>query len=237
MIRKILILWLLAINVIVIRAYAQDYSELRQYTIADGLPSNYIYDLVEDNNGFLWIATDNGVSRFDGKYFKNFSIKDGLPSFDAVNIRKDGQGKIWVNCYQQNPVYFDESNNKFIKIKEYATDSLMKKGVLLMYNTENGGIEFNNLGGRWQFKNQKLIKYSNVGTFEDGKIKVILVYYKSKINKLNYDVFLNAKNKIILQKLKNQLTNTVYTLSGQTVDDDIYFFDGTILNKFLLSNG
>ena len=234
MIRKILIIWLLAINVIVNWAYAQDYSELRQYTIADGLPSNYIYDLVEDNNGFLWIATDNGVSRFDGKYFKNFSIKDGLPSYDAVNIRRDGQGKIWVNCYQQNPVYFDESNNKFIKIKEYAIDSSMRKGLLNMYNTENGGIEFNSNGGQWQFKNLKLFKYSNIQTFEDGKIKVSLVYYKSNINKLNYDVFLNTKNKIILQKLKNQLTNTVNNLRGKRVDNYLYLFDVAIINQ--LSN-
>lgn len=141
--------------------HAQAYAEVRTFTMADGLPSNHIYDMVEDNEGFLWIATDNGVSRFDGKYFKNFTVKDGLPSYDAIQIAKDGQGKVWVNCYQQNPVYFDKLNNKFIKIAEYATNKAMSQSTLFMYNTKAGIIEFHNLAGKWFYKNQKLVDFTD----------------------------------------------------------------------------
>ena len=40
------------------------------FKIKDGLPSNTIYDLLEDRNGVLWIATDKGVSVYDGVVFK-----------------------------------------------------------------------------------------------------------------------------------------------------------------------
>jgi ligand-binding sensor domain-containing protein len=33
------------------------------FTVNDGLPSNYIYGCVEDNKGFLWIATDAGIAK------------------------------------------------------------------------------------------------------------------------------------------------------------------------------
>jgi ligand-binding sensor domain-containing protein len=44
----------------------------RNYTIKDGLPANLIFDLSEDKDGYVWIATSGGLSRFDGKNFVNF---------------------------------------------------------------------------------------------------------------------------------------------------------------------
>ncbi len=48
------------------------------YTIAKGIPSNQIQDVVQDTFGFLWLATDAGLTRFDGNKFESYS-KD-LPS-------------------------------------------------------------------------------------------------------------------------------------------------------------
>ncbi|MDN8902010.1 two-component regulator propeller domain-containing protein, partial [Staphylococcus aureus] len=76
------------------------YVKRNDFTTNEGLPSNHIYDIVEDNKGFLWIATDNGVSRFDGKYFQNFSVKQGLPSNEVLQILRDGTGNIWANSYK-----------------------------------------------------------------------------------------------------------------------------------------
>ena len=42
------------------------------YTIEDGLQTNNIVDIVQDTTGFLWLATENGLSRFDGENFKNY---------------------------------------------------------------------------------------------------------------------------------------------------------------------
>ena len=50
------------------------------YQEQDGLANNAVYDIIE-NNGILWIATANGLSRFDlqAKTFKNFGVSNGLP--------------------------------------------------------------------------------------------------------------------------------------------------------------
>ena len=47
----------------------------------DGLPDNAIKAIVEDRQGYLWVATENGLSRLDPltKTFRNYSESDGLP--------------------------------------------------------------------------------------------------------------------------------------------------------------
>ena len=38
----------------------------QSYSVAEGLPSDVVYGLFQDNKGYLWIATENGVCRHDG---------------------------------------------------------------------------------------------------------------------------------------------------------------------------
>ena len=51
---------------------------LTNYGIDKGLPSSQVYDVVQDQQGFIWIATDAGVSRFDGAQMVSFKESDGL---------------------------------------------------------------------------------------------------------------------------------------------------------------
>ncbi len=67
----------------------------RRFTTLDGLPSNTIYSIIQDSKGYLWFATDVGVSRFDGGNFVNYGMSDGLPDPDIINLYEDGQGRIW----------------------------------------------------------------------------------------------------------------------------------------------
>jgi ligand-binding sensor domain-containing protein/serine phosphatase RsbU (regulator of sigma subunit) len=66
------------------------------YTIKNGLPSNVIMDILQDSEGYMWFATQSGISRFDGFNFKNFSIEDGLPSIYTYCLFEDSKGNIWV---------------------------------------------------------------------------------------------------------------------------------------------
>ena len=75
--------------------------DLIRYTTKDGLPSNHIYDVAQDSDGFMWFATNRGVVKFDGISFKTFTVKDGLPNNDTWKIEADFQGRIW---------YFSKSN-------------------------------------------------------------------------------------------------------------------------------
>jgi len=85
-------------------AQAQDHDYI-QYTTKDGLPTNYVYGVVEDDEGYIWAYTENGMAKFDGYGFQHFSTKDGLSGNDVVYALKDDKGKIWLQIYNGKPAY------------------------------------------------------------------------------------------------------------------------------------
>lgn len=66
-----------------------------RYSIEEGLPSNQVYDIIQDDNGFLWFSTDRGLSRYDGFTFENFTIEDGLTNNVVFDFHKQENGDIW----------------------------------------------------------------------------------------------------------------------------------------------
>jgi signal transduction histidine kinase/ligand-binding sensor domain-containing protein len=158
-INKALFILLLCLNLFV-TVQAQLPVKLNQFTTNEGLPSNHVYDIVEDHKGFLWIATDNGVSRFDGKYFQNFSVKNGLPSNDVLQIQCDDDGTIWVNSYVQPPAYFDDVKGCFITIKNHKYLNILSKTLFVLHKLKSGGVKFYNRNGAVTFKNKKIASYT-----------------------------------------------------------------------------
>lgn len=69
-------------------------------TMDDGLPSNYVEDLMKDRQGFLWVSTGgNGVTRFDGYRFETFNAFSGETRLKSNFIQKfceDRFGRIWL---------------------------------------------------------------------------------------------------------------------------------------------
>jgi len=138
-------------------AQADNYTMSRSFTVADGLPSNHVYACVEDDHGFLWIATDAGIARFDGRNFQVFTTLQGLPDDEVLNVVKENNGRIWVNCFKQSPAYFDEAKNRFVNAR---TDSCLAKvsGTNLIYLSAlpGGGVMYNNERGSFIFQDHKL---------------------------------------------------------------------------------
>ena len=68
----------------------------RNFTVKDGLPGNFILSLEEDGSGGLWIGTNDGLSRFDGKIFQNFSALNGLKSKFIFSIEASPDHSLWI---------------------------------------------------------------------------------------------------------------------------------------------
>ena len=48
----------------------------RNFTTRDGLASNVVNDIMQDRQGYLWIGTNHGLTRFDGHHFENFYVEE-----------------------------------------------------------------------------------------------------------------------------------------------------------------
>jgi ligand-binding sensor domain-containing protein/anti-sigma regulatory factor (Ser/Thr protein kinase) len=134
------------------------------YSTNDGLPSNSIYKAILDNHGFLWIATDNGVAKFDGKIFKTYSTAQGLPDNEITDIFIDSNHRIWVTPFRRTVAYYNPVKDSF---ESEETDTELKKIELGNTNRGSvlqfGGMAFcNNLRDFFVYRNGKVTVYKGL---------------------------------------------------------------------------
>lgn len=98
---------------------------IAHFGIKDGLPSNNCYYTLQDSKGYIWVATDAGMSRFNGTSFKNFSVGDGLPDNQVLQVKEDRAGRIWFLSlngklsYFYNGRIFNEGNSNLLKLLKF----------------------------------------------------------------------------------------------------------------------
>ncbi|MDY8136990.1 ligand-binding sensor domain-containing protein [Aquimarina sp. 2201CG5-10] len=95
---------------------AQDHI-YKNFTTNDGLSSSEVYDITQDKNGFLWFATDRGLTRYDGYNFKKYTVRDGLTDIVVFNFYEQPDGKIWCSTFNKKLFYYDPDKDQFIAYK------------------------------------------------------------------------------------------------------------------------
>jgi ligand-binding sensor domain-containing protein/serine phosphatase RsbU (regulator of sigma subunit) len=76
------------------------------------IPSDVVYSMNQDNNGNYWFGTINGLSRFDGKTYKNFYESDGLANTFIYSILKDSVGRFWMSTNKGITAFNPTESNK-----------------------------------------------------------------------------------------------------------------------------
>jgi len=78
---------------------------LVNYGEEEGLNSSYTYTLSQDLNGFIWIGSDNGLFRFDGKEFKQYNKKNGLKNIEVLSCHQLSNGEIFILSFLNDFAY------------------------------------------------------------------------------------------------------------------------------------
>lgn len=66
------------------------------YSVSEGLAQSKVFVTIQDRNDYIWLGTEGGVSRFDGKVFENFTSEDGLAINGVRTIFEDTTGTLWL---------------------------------------------------------------------------------------------------------------------------------------------
>ena len=100
--------------------------KFERISIAEGLSQSYVYDIIQDHNGFVWIATQDGLNRYDGKNFVYYRHDSTNSSSIADNfIRKlfiDRKNVLWVGTNKGLSRY-NESLDNFDNFHHKSSDS------------------------------------------------------------------------------------------------------------------
>lgn len=113
---------------------AQNFN-LSKFGNAQGLPQNYIYSLVQDNSGFVWIGMAEGLSRYDGIHFTNYFTRDSLSDNYISKMLIDTDGQLW--CGHGNGSFTLNDGRQFIKIPH---DERMSAPIKDMCLDDRGNI-------------------------------------------------------------------------------------------------
>ncbi len=87
-----------------------------------GLPTKELYDLYIDKKGYLWIAHDLGISRFDGLNYIHFSNGEQA-SLSTTGIIEDNEGRIWCHNFSGQIFYIENGQMKLLKSYDYTRES------------------------------------------------------------------------------------------------------------------
>ena len=93
----------------------------QQFGVQDGLPSLEVYQVKRDGEGYMWVATDRGVCRFDGSKFETYTQKDGLEDLTIVAMDLDNRGRMWFAGLSGGLYYFE-----YDRFHAFAANDLLK---------------------------------------------------------------------------------------------------------------
>ena len=107
--------------------------KFKPITIDDGLSNNHVNSICQDSYGYIWMATRNGLNRYDGinfrPYYSNTQSRNSLLSNYVNKVFCDSYGKLWIGTNKGLCVY-DENTDGFIKIRS----SLLKDDKYNVYD-------------------------------------------------------------------------------------------------------
>lgn len=121
----------------------------KQMRTSDGLPNNTIRYVYQDSKGFLWLATLNGLSRYDGNSFLTYRPEVGgkvsLTDNRIFDLTEDKNGFLWISTTPELFSCYDLQRSRFVDYtgcgeleQNYSTVFVASNGDVWLWHTGNG---------------------------------------------------------------------------------------------------
>ncbi len=117
-------------------------------TTDDGLSQGTVFEVLQDRIGFIWIATRDGLNRYDGHSFRVFKHDPVNPDSISANyihdIIEDEQGYLWVATQDGGVNRFDPETERFTRYQHNPDDpnSISGNTVLTLFQDSRGDLWF-----------------------------------------------------------------------------------------------
>ena len=184
----------------------------QSWTIPNGLPVNTVNKLAQDQKGFLWASTYDGLVRFDGELFKVYDHANTplMPHNRTTFLHIDHSGGKWVALEYGGVFYMNETDTL-----HYDSNNGFTTGhIIQIKESANGSLFFNTNRGLY--------------SFTDGSFSLIFEgssplqrQIRDFLHEDDGTIWLATRNGLI--KLDTQSnTQTVYNLKDASLRNDLY---------------
>jgi signal transduction histidine kinase/ligand-binding sensor domain-containing protein/DNA-binding response OmpR family regulator len=205
----------------------------KNYSVTEGLLHKTVYCITMDSDGFIWIGTSNGLSRFDGNSFYNFTHnstnKHSLHGTSINAIEEGIDGKLWLST-EKGIEFFNKKTESFhpLTIPEIQGINFKKnihidnKGTIWLYNNNANILALNQTGDSITHRIDDITKYADKGIFQ-FQVSDTFLWIACTNGIIKYDTQ-NSQAKFIEKK------PLLHCFSSQKINDSIitmsFLFDG-----------
>lgn len=132
----------------------KEYARFEHFTTREGLSSNRVFSLAQDSTGFVWVATDFGLDRFDGINFKHYQKKDypKMKRNEVMYVEHIGHDQILAAGPYGVFIEYDKAKDDFSNIMPKELDSI----ALIQIK----GVHTSRTGERYLFANGGIFHYN-----------------------------------------------------------------------------
>lgn len=122
-------------------------------SLPEGLPQSAVFCIQQDQAGFMWFATQDGLCRYDGYQFKifrhHFNKPFSISDHNVWSILEDKEGFLWVGTLNGGLNKFDPTSEKFVCFQNQPTNpkSLSCNDVRCIYQDKKGTLWVGTNGG------------------------------------------------------------------------------------------
>ncbi len=212
------------------------------YSTESGLAQSQIRSIAQDKNGYLWLGTLAGLSKYDGKKFVNYSIQNGLINNQIFSLAPDKSLGLWIGTLG-GLNYFDGEKFKSYSFKEDMADNI----VNAIAQDLNGNLWLaTDGGGVCKFNTKTFDYFTEENGIANNNVRAVCVDDKGLI-------WLGTKNGICFydgKEFKTLDTNIVQPrnvshifmdkhkkLWFSTFGEGIYYYDGNVFKNYNETNG
>ena len=115
---------------------------LREFTVADGLPTSIVHDITEDRFGYLWLASNDGLVRFDGRDFRTWRTEDGLRDNSLWAVHVDARNQLWVGTDSAGLAMLSPDRRSFRHFDRTTHPLIASNRIWVIASTPDGAVWF-----------------------------------------------------------------------------------------------
>lgn len=147
-------------------------------TLQDGLPSNAVSDIYQDQKGFMWFSTNNGLARYDGNQMKVYLLDSAYASSSDRRVKRITEDKdfkyMWIYTASETFYCLDMTTGHLVDYLQeakgwnaqerplhFTQSKLQEKGLFYMWGPKDGGLIVDYRDGNFK------VKYLSAKEMED----------------------------------------------------------------------